>query len=136
MKLEKKTKRLIALATLAFLSFAAFAFAAYWIYSNIVYVPYTPAQYTLTLDGKQINDTAIELNATLTCLHFGATEPEPVSGATIHFYLTQVTGIVIEELGTAVTDENGVAVFVWSVPEPQSNSTVSYYFKAGYQVTG
>jgi hypothetical protein len=134
--MEKKTECLIALATLAFLSLVALVFAAYWIYSNIVHVPYTPAQYTLTLDGKQINDTAIELTATLTCLHFGATEPEPVSGATIHFYLTQVTGIVIEELGTAVTSENGVAVFVWSVPEPQSNSTVSYYFKAGYQVTG
>jgi hypothetical protein len=134
MKLEKKTIRLMALATLAFLSFAALTFAAYWIYSNIVHVPYTPAQYTLTLDGQQINDTAIELTATLTCLHFGATEPELVSGATIHFYLTQQDGTIIEEIGTAITDEKGVATFVWTVPAPESPA--DYYFKAGYQVAG
>jgi hypothetical protein len=135
MKMEKNTKRLIALATIAFIAFASVAIAAYWIYSTVVRVPYTPLQYTLTLDGKQINDTAIELTATLTCLHFGEAEAVPVSGATIHFYLTYENGTIIEEIGTAITDETGVATFVWTVPFPESPATVDYHFKAGYQVT-
>jgi hypothetical protein len=125
------TKKKIAILALALVLFVAVAFAAYWIYSNIVHVPYTPAQYTLTLDGKQINDTAIELTATLTVLHFGATEPEPVSDATIHFYLTYENGTIIEEIGTAITDENGVATFVWTAPTPESSATVDYYLRAG-----
>jgi hypothetical protein len=132
MKLEKNTKRLIGLATIAFIAFATVAFAAYWIYSNIVPVTYMPPQYTLTLNGQQINDTTIELNATLTVLHFGATEPSPVGCATIHFYQTYENGTIIEEIGTATTDENGVATFDWTVPAPTSNATIDYYFQAGY----
>jgi hypothetical protein len=87
------------------------------------------------LEGAQTSDNEITLTATLTVQHFGATEPEPVSDATIHFYLTYENGTIIEEIGTAITDENGVATFVWTVPAPESPATVDYYFKAGYQVT-
>jgi diacylglycerol kinase family enzyme len=135
MKLEKKTKRLIALATIALIAFTTVAFAAYWIYSTTVQVKYTPTQYTLTLDGQQINDTTIELNATLTVLHFNATQVQPVSDATIHFYLTKQDETIIQDIGTAKTDNDGVAIFDWTVPAPTSNATIYYYFKAGYEVT-
>jgi hypothetical protein len=128
------TKKKIAILALALVLCVAVAFAAYWIYSTVVHVPYTPPQYTLTLEGEQTSDYNITLTATLTVLHFGAAEPEPVSDATIHFYLTYENGTIIEEIGTAITDENGVATFVWTVPAPESSATVDYYFMAGYQV--
>jgi hypothetical protein len=136
MKLEKKTKRLIALATIALIAFTTIAFAAYWIYSNIVYVSYQPPQPTLTLEAKQTGNYTITLTATLKVLYFGATEPSPVGNATIHFYQTYENGTIIgDEIGKATTDENGVAIFDWTVPPPTSNETIDYYFTAGYEVT-
>jgi hypothetical protein len=112
------------------------AFAAYWIYSTVVHVAYIPPQYTLTLDGLQIDDSTIDLAAKLTVLHFGAPEAVPVSGATIHFYLTYENGTIIQEIGTKTTDDKGVAIFDWTVPSPESPATIDYYFTAGYEVTG
>jgi len=132
MKLEKKTKRLIGLATIALIAFTTVAFAAYWIYSNIVQVTYTPPQYILTLEAKQTGNYTITLNATLKVLYFGLTEPSPVGNATIHFYQIQQDGTIIEEIGTATTDNDGVAIFDWTVPAPTSNTTINYYFKAGF----
>jgi hypothetical protein len=135
MKLEKKTKRLIALATIALIAFTTVAFAAYWIYSNIAHVTYTPPPPTLTLAAAQTGDYKITLTATLTVQHFGETAAVPVSGATIHFYLTQSDGTIIQDIGTATTDDSGVAIFDWTVSNLQSSATIDYYFKAGYQVT-
>ena len=135
MKMDKNTKRLITIATIAFIAFASVAIAAYWIYSTVVHVPYVPPEYKLTLEAEQTSDYNITLTATLTVLHFGATSSVPVSDATIHFYLTYENGTIIKEIGTAITDGNGVATFVWTVPPPESPATVDYYFKAGYQVT-
>jgi hypothetical protein len=135
MKLEKKTKRLIALATIALIAFTTVAFAAYWIYSNIAYVKYMPPQYNITLVGQQINDSIIELNATLTVLHFGETTAVPVSNATIYFYQTYENGTIIQEIGNSTTNDAGLAIFDWTVLSPESPATIGYYFKAGYEVT-
>jgi len=131
------TKKKTAILALVLISLVAVCFAAYWIYSNIVPVTYMPPQYTLTLAGEQTDDYEITLTATLTVLHFNATETVPVSGATIYFYLTDAEGTIIgEEIGTSVTDEEGEAVYVWAVPFPQSQEPIDYYFIAGYEVTG
>jgi len=129
------TKKKLAIAALALALCIGVAFAAYWIYSTVVHVQYVPPQYALTLQAAQTDDYKITLTATLTVTHFGAIEPEPVSGATVHFYLTNASGSNPQEIGTATTDEDGVAVYVWTVPSPESPEPVDYYFMAGYQVT-
>jgi hypothetical protein len=53
-----------------------------------------------------------------------------VDGAIIHIYLTDASGNIIKELGTATTSW-GYFWFDWTPTE-----TGDYYFKAGYEVTG
>jgi hypothetical protein len=130
------TKKKMAILALTLVLCVAVAFAAYWIYSTVVHVPYTPPPYTVTLEAAQTGDYKITLTATLTVQHFGAQQAEPVSDATIHFYLTDAEGTTKEEIGTALTGEDGVAIYVWDVPFPQSQEPIDYYFIAGYEVTG
>ena len=111
----------VALIYLALL-LAGTAIAAYWIYSNVVTV--TVNDYTLildvTTDGREVT-----LTATLK-------DPSgnPVNGTTIYFYnCTDLNGSNRTQIGTNVTNPNGVAIFKWLAPK---NGT--YYFQAGCEV--
>jgi hypothetical protein len=125
--LHNRKRLLLALAVAAIIGVAI---AGYWIYSNIVSVVYTPPVVTLTLEANQISDYEIKLTAVLTVKHFGGLASEPVANAEIHFYRTYENGTIIEELGTGLTNPDGVATLVWKVPSSEAN--VTYYFKAGY----
>jgi hypothetical protein len=122
MKLEKNTKRLIALATIAFLAFTSSAIAAYWIYSNVVTVT---VGYNLVLTYT-VNDGSVTLTANLTKL-----DGSPKPGATIYFYnCTDALGSGRNLLGTGTTGNDGIATYTYTFP---ANGT--YYFQAGYQVS-
>ena len=117
----KKLVVKIALIYLALL-LAGTAIAAYWIYSNVIQV--TVSDYTLSLNAT-INGREVILNATLK-------DPNgsPVSGVTIYFYNCSDTNRSDpHQLGTSLTDNNGIATFKWLAPK---NGT--YYFYAAYQV--
>jgi hypothetical protein len=122
MKLEKNTKRLIALATIAFLAFTSSAIAAYWIYSNVVTVN---VGYNLVLTYT-VNDGSVTLIANLTKL-----DGSPMSGVTIHFFkCTDNLGTGRSEIGTGNTDSSGIATYTYTF---SANGT--YYFQAGYYVS-
>jgi hypothetical protein len=128
----KLARRKLLLLALAVAAIIGVAIAGYWIYSNIVSVVYKPPVVTLTLEANQISDYEINLTAVLTVKHFGGLTSEPVANAEIHFYRTYENGTIIEELGTGLTNTDGVATLVWKVPDAEAN--VTYYFKAGYFV--
>jgi hypothetical protein len=123
MKMDKNTKRLIAIATISFIAFATVAFAAYQIYSNIV--PVTVNEYSLSLS---VTPTSIVRYHNVT---FTATLHGPdISGKTIVFYRTDSAGNIVETLGSNNTDASGIAIFTWNM----TYSAETYNFKAGYEV--
>ncbi len=92
--------------------------ASFWIYSNIVHVDYA---YTFTL-MQEHTMSSVTLTATLTY------NTLPLNGALVSFFLTNSSGGAEQPIGTAYTNTNGIATYVYAVP-----GNGSYYFKAGYQ---
>ncbi|HDN05541.1 MAG TPA: hypothetical protein ENF90_00925 [Candidatus Bathyarchaeota archaeon] len=105
----RKTLIKVALIYLALLLVGT-AIAAYWIYSSVIQV--TVSDYTLTLSATT-DGRLITLNATLK-------DPngDPVNGTIIYFYnCTDINGSGRTQIGTNVTDLNGVAIFKWLAPK-------------------
>jgi hypothetical protein len=120
------TKKKVVLVALVLAGLAGVAYAGYWVYSNIVHVHVGPTSYTLSL---YVEDADIVLGEKVKLYGYLKLGDTSVDGAIIHIYLTDVSGNIIKELGTATTSW-GYFYFYWTPTE-----TGDYYFKAGYEVT-
>jgi hypothetical protein len=121
------TKKKVILVALVLVGLAGVAYAGYWVYSNIVRVHVGPTSYTLSLS---VDDADIVLGEKVRLYGYLKLGDTSVDGAIIHIYLTDASGNIIKELGTATTSW-GYFWFDWTPTE-----TGDYYFKAGYEVTG
>ncbi len=94
-------------------------FATYMIYSNVV--TENVSAYTVTLASGNLNPIQYQ-NVTFTAT-LDLNGVPAGSGKTIHFYQG------VTELGTNITDVDGVAVWVWNM-----TNVGALDFKAGYLV--
>jgi hypothetical protein len=83
-------------------------------------------QYSLSLTAREHYST-ITLTA---CLTFSqGKHSTPVSGASIQFFLSTNKGVKFGEIGSSLTDRNGLATFSYS-----ATSNGNYWFIAVYTV--
>jgi len=103
----------------------------------------TPEQedYVLQLSATESGTDTITLKACLTLvtetwLHTCVCQSSPVPEVAIYFCSCDSQGHVIDELGTAATNEDGIATFPWTLNHAGDYWFVAQFFSSGHECHG